>query len=485
MPRAPDAIHHSPLRTVGSHDVDAANLPSSVSRNASFLSTGRKNSAPPISTVGPSPYAVDERRVEYFTSPTHSSHDHNVPLSTDKRNFPPPDSTTITSDILVGYLKRGQQALKVLIVDLRNRQEFDSGHIMSQSTICVEPITLRHGISGEELSDSMVIAPTSEQHLFEHRQEFDLLVFYDQSSTSIQSSTLGKTNDSVLRDFASAVYDFGYEKRLKRRPLLLSGGLDAWVDLLGPYSLQSSTSTGGPITAASSSIRSKTLKSLSVSRREVLLATKLRTQNSRLGSQKEEQVWDSVMKSDIASANFVDFADTSIAEELPYATTQDEFLRRYPELPVQESMTSARPRQHVFDDPLPQPLTRPAPALPRQRSSGITEKGLSLRYAQPAGPSTTTLVYKRGLVGLQNNGNTCYLNAAIQLISNSTALRNLFINFNGISVPKKQKETSPPMQLMTRAVGNLLTHIWSGQYSALTPSTLLVSCPGHHYHLPF
>jgi ubiquitin carboxyl-terminal hydrolase 8 len=475
MPRAPDAIHHSPLRTAGTPDVEAANLPSSVSRNTSFLSKGRKDSAPPISTVGPSPFVSDDR-AEYFSSPLHSSHDNIAPVNTAKRNLPPPDATTITAEDLVGYLKRGQQALKVLIVDLRNREEFDSGHILSQSTICVEPITLRHGISGEELTDSMIIAPTSEQNLFERRREFDLLVFYDQSSSSIKSSSLGKTDDSVLRDFAAAVYDFGYEQRLKRRPVLLAGGLDAWVDLLGPYALQASTNGDGPTSTASL----RKISSLSTARREALLAAKRKARPSRVGTKKEEDEWESVMKNDRASARYGD------SEELSYARTQDEFLRRYPEVPVQESMVSTSPAsfKHSLEDSLPRPPARPAPALPRQRSSGITEKSVSLRFAQPAGGPSNNLVVPPGITGLKNTSQTCYLNSALQLLSNSRNLRMMLMNFQPGSrpVPQKAGETSPPLQLMTRAVGNLLAHMWSGFYASLDPVTLKVGATGPVHH---
>lgn len=477
MPRAPDAIHHSPLRTNENHGVDAVNLPSSVSRHASYLGSARKNSAPPISTVGPSPYLVNEDRVGYFTSPTHSSHDHHIPITTGKRDLPPPDATTITADALYKFLNRGQQVLKILIVDLRNRQEFDSGHIMSQSIICVDPITLRDGMSGEELSDSMILAPSSEQSLFERRKDFDLLVFYDQSSTFVKTSNLGQPNDGILKNFAAAVYEFGYEKQLKQRPVLLSGGLDAWVDLLGPNSLKASDLANGSQKAAAS--RAISAKSLSILRREALSAAKKKVPNTRLRSRNEEDEWNAVMRQDMGVTDLTNSTGSTSSEELPYARTQDEFLRRFPELPVQESMTSARPRslKHRIEDPLPRPPTRPAPALPRQRSSGITEKGPSLRFAQPAGPSTTTLPYQVGLTGLTNNtGADCYLNSAIQLIGHSQYLRQILLAFRqgSIIVPQKAGETSPPPQLMTLGIGNVLTHMWSGRYEYLNPVTLKV-----------
>ncbi|KAF8851432.1 cysteine proteinase [Acephala macrosclerotiorum] len=471
MPRPPDAIHHSPLRAV--ENPETVNLPSSVSRNPSYLGNGRKNSAPPISTVGPSPYSFDNRS-EYFSSPAHTSND-NIAQAQSRRNPPSlPNSTSITAEELMGYLGQGQQSLKLLIVDLRNREDFESGHILAQCIICVEPITLRTGISGEELEDSMVIAPNSEQELFERRQEFDLIVFYDQSSTSIKSTSLGKDTDSILRDFAAAVYDYGYEKRLTRHPVLLAGGLDAWIDLLGPNSLKTSGGAGGSSSLATTAGFSRRRLA---SRPQASSISRRRTRPSRLKSREEEKKWADALQNDdtITDAEMV---DTPISEELVYARTTEDFFRRFPELPAQESMVSpiATPASHFqreLDSVMPRPPARPAPALPRQRSSGITEKGPTMHYAHSAGQSISNLVTQRGRTGLENPGNLCYMNAAIQGISATSILREYLINFGPTTapVPMKSNEKAVPMQLMTKYLGNLLTHIWSGQYNFLTPKT--------------
>ena len=82
-------------------------------------------------------------------------------------------------------MQAGSKDVQVLLIDVRSRHEFDDGHIMSQSTICIEPdIVQRDNISANEVSDSMVLAPTSEARLFERRHEFDVVVFYDHDSSS-------------------------------------------------------------------------------------------------------------------------------------------------------------------------------------------------------------------------------------------------------------------------------------------------------------
>ena len=135
------------------------------------------------------------------------------------------------------YLNQGVQ---VLMVDIRPRDEFDEGHILAPLIICVEPLqlSLEKDPSGAQLEDSMSLSPDEEQTLFEQRNQFDLIVLYDQQSVDLRSRTPPGTQ-SILQTFVQAVYDFGYEKQPKLPPKLLHGGLDAWIDLVGFNALKS------------------------------------------------------------------------------------------------------------------------------------------------------------------------------------------------------------------------------------------------------
>jgi ubiquitin carboxyl-terminal hydrolase 8 len=46
-----------------------------------------------------------------------------------------------------------------------------------------------------------------------------------------------------------------------------------------------------------------------------------------------------------------------------------------------------------------------------------------------------------------------------------------------VRIPRKDGESSDPLQLMVRSLGNLLGHMWSGQYDYVTPNTLRVGQP--------
>ncbi|KAK6581259.1 hypothetical protein PZA11_005950 [Diplocarpon coronariae] len=481
MPRAPDAIYSPAIE-----NATTINLPSSIARSSSYLSHGRKISAPPVSTVGPTP-DLNESRKDYFSTPrtiTDNDHFRSSPESL-ATNFP--DASTITAEELMKHLS---QSVSVLIVDLRSRGEFDSGHIMSQSVICVEPITLRLGISGEQLGDSMVIASDSDQALYERRADFDLIVYYDQSSKAIgTSSSTGRDTNSTLRDFSAAVFDYGYEKQVKRRPLLLAGGLDAWVDLLGPNSLASSSNK--PVSMEHSS-SSSSVGRLNLPEKYLRRLGHMNTRSSRLLSRDEETKWDLALKREAppSSPGSEDQYDLS---EFIYAKTVEGFLNKYPEMPVvQESMVSPNPAApsvqtttNQFESSIPQLPTRPAPALPRQRSSGISDNRTVTTFASGASTISTVLV-PPGLTGLRNPKYLCYMNSSIQALSATPFIRNLIRNFSPDScpAPRRPEETSDPPQLLVRFMSNLYSHMWSGQYDFLGPTSLAKYINTVHFKSP-
>lgn len=474
FPRAPDAIY-SPSQNADTPA--AANLLSSVPRSGSYVGTFR--AAPPISTHVPTP-KIQEGRKEYFVP----AHTRDGSTSLEKKASAPviPDSTTVTAEDLMNYLRYGSHILKVLLVDVRSREDFESGHILTPSIICVEPITIRPGISAEQLGDSMIINPDSEQALYEHRHDFDLMVFYDQASSSLKASG----GDDSLLHFSRAVYEHDYEKQLKHRPMLLLGGLDAWTDLLGPASLKATISrTSSPAPDSSSRKHGRPLGRFPPARKPPAVPLKRRkTHSSRPLTKEEEEVWDQTLRADSDLWKSAE-AERQSSAELVYAKTTEDFFRRYPELPaIQESMTSPLPSDPVPNQMIrsiphqpPPPPARPAPALPRQRSSGLFERGPIMVPAHSAQQITEPLVAP-GLTGLTNSSCvTCYMNSALQAISATPFLRDFLLRFNRsiYPVPRKDGESSDPPQLLVRSFNILMNHLWSGQYNFLTPQSFSVS----------
>lgn len=389
-----------------------------------------------------------------------------------------PDSATVSAEDLTEYLKYGSPTFKVLLVDVRNREDFESGHILWQSIICVEPLTLREGVSAEQLGESMIIAPDSEKALYEQRHEYDLVVFYDQSSTSL------KGTDRAVVQFSKAIYDYEYDQPLKRRPMMLIGGLDAWTDVLGPNCLQASISRTSSPAPDGFGKPGRPLGRFPAARKPAgPQLRRKKTYSSRPLSKEEENKWDELLRKDSVSFSKT-IKEEEEAAELVYAKTTEDFFRRYPELPaIQESMVTPLPREKSFTSVAPAPEipsqpARPAPALPRQYSSGLFEKG-PVAVASPSHVAITKSRRPHGLTGLNNSGVTCYLNSAVQAISATPFLRETLMQFSQSRspVPRKNDEdpTVQPPQFLTRSLQNLLNHLWSGNQDFLKPTSFAVS----------
>lgn len=83
----------------------------------------------------------------------------------------------------------------------------------------------------------MVNAPTNETTMFKNRDKFDLIVVYDQSS-----QTLGPAN-SPMSILVRLISEQAFTKLLKRMPMMLVGGFDAWRREVGD---QATTTTVAP-----------------------------------------------------------------------------------------------------------------------------------------------------------------------------------------------------------------------------------------------
>ncbi|KAI1881017.1 hypothetical protein JX265_001257 [Neoarthrinium moseri] len=463
MPKMPDAIY-SPAR--GTITSEIADLPSSTPRGmfsrtnsiASVSCSSARNSI----DIGSRPMATEH------SVPTQSTHENGTAAAPASPRIQIPPGNTITPEQLQGYMQKGASVVRLLIIDVRTREEFDDGHIMSQNTICVEPSVLARGdISADDIEESMGIAPDEEMKAFENRAKFDLVVFYDEESTKLPENPRNDEDGFVLFTLYQALDHFNYGRELRNKPKLLRGGVEAWTDIFGRYSLQESKT--------SAAIKDgKPKPDLSRFKPGYNNRRRARAQTKALRPE-EIKEFERKLREDEAAAR----------SPQEYVRSTQDFLRRFPSASeIQQSMSSQTSgSQDSFESDLPPaPPTRPAPAVPRTSYSGLSTKSPESDVPLAKTASSGVVVRDRP-TGLINPHNNCFANSAIQAILASPGFAPHFASKDW---PTSWKPADDNPQLMARILGNLIQWLAGKQFESMQPTTFMKYCQSIHegYRLP-
>lgn len=463
LPKMPDAIY-SPARS--GPPGENGKLPSTSSR-------GFARTPSAASGIGSPNLSRQSTSSDYFSS-TQPYTNGSVLSRTNSResSLDLPRGDVILPEGLVQIMK---SRATLLLIDIRSREEFDEGHIMHSSIICIEPSVLeREGLSADQISQSLVLSPGQEQDLFEKRETYDLVVFYDESSLEVSKSPSNQ-EQHILLSLHKALVQFNYGKELKCPPKILKGGLDAWVDLMGPGSLQS---TADPSSKSPPNTRGR---NITIERRRSRYVVK------QLKPDDIKQWEETIQKDDqetAASPNFV--------------RSREDFLRRFPSISAgQQSMTAPaaapRPRygsshKNDLESELPSPPSRPAPALPRQSYSSLAPSSEEDPYDgavtisqkmsnQTAKPSPAPSEAPKFYTGLNNPHNWCYANSLLQSLLASPDFGRELADSESVGrhqVPRKADEKMDHPQLMIRIVSNLFHWMSSGKFPVMKAQTLMV-----------
>lgn len=454
MPRPPDAIYSPDRASLDMRSIPPRSTPRASLSDAARRPAGAPPKIHPNHTTSKASTAMPSSKRDGNSAGANL--DHNIL-----------NLTVINADDLLKLMKR----YRILFIDIRSRAQFDSGHIMSQSILCVEPMVLSEDMSASQLEERLVVSPDTESKMFRKRREYDFVVYYDQSSRSnLYADPTSNVDEIPLRDFSKAISDYDYDKQLKCPPKLLLGGLDAWTQLMGQGALTTSN-TLQTITPHfphhTGTIRPRPTSS-----------DQDKPYQSRPLTQDEESKWKRVLSEPIDDF-IVRFPDIEAFEEFAHA----------PETEIRSgnSMTDASAiaahdaelRSLEFREP-----ARPALALSRTSYHGVSDNFTTNSTIQKSGwgmpevDSISPLVSQHGRTGLQNFGNTCYMNAVLQAFSATPWFVNYLLDGSidrAGAPPRKKGEMSDPPQLMIRNLSFLMRHLWSGQHEVVRPQTLRVS----------
>lgn len=224
---------------VSSHDADNNSYPPKFTTgnvsNRSLNITRKPVRTPPIGSDYPAPLIMFssktvEPQLHYPSAPKHNV---SLPRSASSLNLSNPDlqlpiTNVINSETLDGYMSKFPE--NILFLDIRPRTSFDARRFPAENVVCIDPLSLRDNMNEIDLETALRGSPVSEQKLFQRRNSFQLVVFYDDSTTKLE-------NTVSMQRLVDCIYTRAYLKPLKRAPCLLVGGLQAWVECLGQESV--------------------------------------------------------------------------------------------------------------------------------------------------------------------------------------------------------------------------------------------------------
>ena len=494
MPKAPAATY-SPARNMQTTGDIAP--PRHSAR--SLASQRKSNPLPSPALSATSSNGAPNGSGEYFNF-NHRSSTPTTPRPTPRRkSVQMPDETRITAEKLHDYLER----YDIMVIDCRARADFDQGHIYSRNVICIEPVGLRQGMSAEQLADKLVLSPEEEQEIFQNRDQYDLVVYHDANTRSetFLSNPAGES-ETYLKYLHEALYDFNQEKRLKRAPIILIGGIDAWVDLMGNQALLATNT------------HARTKNGRPLQRRPALRDGQMRVSKRGLRDYnpldaEEEQKWrlraqsESMPEAPALGDHGTDEDESSDTEQAQRFPHIDEFNARFPEAgvlgqqmpaPTSSTMSSrpgmmvpnypATPAHSVYPPPPPPPPARPAPAAPRMSYTGVSDRAVA--HSTPVPRTSSQLlpyVPQRYLAqnlrlpktGIHNFGNTCYMNATLQALSATTPLTILMLDDQYKKMVQKDNWKGS-RGLLPEIYANLVRSLWQGEVDFIKPSTMLTFC---------
>ncbi|KAI8639614.1 hypothetical protein BD408DRAFT_434945 [Parasitella parasitica] len=402
-----------------------------------------------------------------------------------------PDSPTIQPIELAKLITTKSNPPSILLVDVRPREAFKNGCVKHQWIIQIEPVVLQPDATTMKIQDSLLRNPEAEQTLFAERTKFDLIVYYDQNSKTVE--TAYKPAFNIRRVLESG-------QKMKHSPKMLAGGFDAWMLAVGERGIY---------------------------RFPVLKDKKQWLKSNGSGSTPQNSLYDYFDKGSPKQPQI------SKPQPLPTAPRKESQTTRYFEplasneiLPLPSSQQKQQPprelrpippsypklhRQRTFiDNPFNgfttttsnlydvPPMTyhhnedKPStanvrmqtrsssaePTVSISRPSALAEfhhvsaNNIHASNSPAASPSFSQLnsVVTVGATGLTNLGNTCYINSIVQCLSGTIPLARYFTS--GVFKQHVNKANEKGTRgVLVESFAGLVRSMWSENYNFISPMT--------------
>lgn len=426
-----------------------------------------------------------------------------------------------------GARKIGKKiGLSVLFLDVRSRAEYETGRIAGGSSVCIEPITLREGMSSTEIQDKLVLSPQEEQSAFASRNQFDLVVLYDRNLRALRSSQHDPTPQDPKAQarmdvLIKAIYENEFATTLKQQPVLLVGGFDSWHKHLGDKFVHrerapdaSPLYPNGALPEAGDTLSQQQQDLKRARRQQQILPDSI---NGSAPSSRASAPAGSIHPGSLypgrppssaysGSNGFAADGGPSLparayqspgvgntvslptgAPSFPPSRSNSSGTFDYPQLKASGSpYASPQPPPTAASASTPAPtghsarasISTPAVLTPGQDPSKkqVMAPGYaghlttqSRMYSNPTsgrGPDDIRI----GMTGLKNLGNSCYMNSTLQCLSATFSLARFLLDG---SYKKAINRTNPlgTQGALAEAFAQLVRVMWSEQYTVVSPIT--------------
>lgn len=362
-----------------------------------------------------------------------------------------------------------------LLVDVRQRSEFEEMHIKANNVICIEPISFKSSYTDLELEKkSMITSPNAEIDIFKKRHEFTFIILYTDGSKENIRHDFYIQQEMVLLDL---LLTRSFSKPLHKdvKILILEAGISSWK-FHGGSCTSNERVLGNPENGAiylngnTSGLKLQQLpkltpsisSSMDSSMKDMMRSTSQDPNNGGLNLPMQQCLQN--------SANLTNLSPSLSPPQLPIGSPilshhPDMKFANYPTTPKLSERDSASgssngnagsgfhallnvspinsravtPAHHTVASPKP-----PGILMSRSTSNGSgTNQPLSKSSSQqlpvlPQLPTrssnlqnslTQTKQYDLDFtVGLENMGNSCYINCIIQCLLGTHELTNIFLN---------------------------------------------------------